>query len=107
MVIFPGGYGTLDELFEALTLVQTGKVQSLPVVLVGKEWWKRLIDWEFLRDEGVIAPEDLDLFRFVDSAREAWDKIQEYYRVRDGLILAARRAGRHAARTRRARGRKP
>jgi uncharacterized protein (TIGR00730 family) len=102
MVIFPGGYGTLDELFEALTLVQTGKVQSLPVVLVGKEWWKRLIDWEFLRDEGVIAPEDLDLFRFVDSAREAWDKIQEYYRVRDGLILAARRAGRHAARTRRA-----
>jgi uncharacterized protein (TIGR00730 family) len=103
MVIFPGGYGTLDELFEALTLVQTGKVESLPVILVGKEWWKRLIDWEFLRDEGVIAAEDLDLFRFVDSGREAWKKIQEYYRARRGLVLAGRRGARQAARTRRAR----
>ena len=84
MVIFPGGYGTLDELFEALTLVQTGKVQSLPVILFGRAWWSRLIDWKFLSDEGVIAPEDLDLFRFAETAEEAWEKIQGYYRSRGG-----------------------
>ncbi len=84
MVIFPGGYGTLDELFEALTLVQTGKVSSLPVILFGREWWTKLINWEYLRDEGVITPEDLNLFRFVDTAKEAWDKIQDYYRKKGG-----------------------
>jgi uncharacterized protein (TIGR00730 family) len=86
MVIFPGGYGTLDELFEALTLVQTGKVKSLPVILFGRAWWSRLIDWEFLRSEGVIADEDLDLFRFAETAEEAWEKIQDYYRSRSGGI---------------------
>jgi uncharacterized protein (TIGR00730 family) len=84
MAIFPGGYGTLDELFEALTLVQTGKVKSLPVILFGRAWWSRLIDWKFLSDEGVIAPEDLSLFRFAETAEEAWEKIQEYYRSRGG-----------------------
>ena len=84
MVIFPGGYGTLDELFESLTLVQTGKVKSLPVILFGREFWTRLINWDFLRDEGVIAEDDLDLFRFAETAQEAWDKIQEYYRKRGG-----------------------
>ena len=84
MAIFPGGYGTLDELFEALTLVQTGKVKSLPVILFGKAWWSRLIDFKFLADEGVIAPEDLDLFRFAETAEEAWEKIQAYYRSRGG-----------------------
>ena len=87
MVIFPGGYGTLDELFEALTLVQTGKVSSLPIILFGRKWWSRLINFNFLRDEGVIAPEDLDLFRFAETAEEAWEKIQEYYRVRGGGAL--------------------
>jgi uncharacterized protein (TIGR00730 family) len=87
MVIFPGGYGTLDELFEALTLVQTGKVRSLPVILFGKKWWSKLIDFNFLRDEGVITPEDLDLFRFAETAEEAWEKIQEYYRNRGGSML--------------------
>src|SRR5262245_17500027 len=72
MVIFPGGYGTLDELFEALTLVQTGKVKGLPVILFGREWWTKLINWTYLRDEGVIAPEDLNLFRFAETAAEAW-----------------------------------
>jgi uncharacterized protein (TIGR00730 family) len=86
MVIFPGGYGTLDELFEALTLVQTGKVKSLPVILFGREWWTRVIDWEYLRDEGVIAPGDLDLFRFAETAQEAWDTIRRYYRHRGGVF---------------------
>jgi uncharacterized protein (TIGR00730 family) len=86
MVIFPGGFGTLDELFEALTLVQTGKVKSLPVILFGREWWTRVVDWEFLRDEGVIARDDLDLFRFAETAQEAWDKIQEYYHRRGGVF---------------------
>src|SRR5262245_42815772 len=90
MVIFPGGYGTLDELFEALTLVQTGKVGSLPVILFGREWWTTLINWEFLRDQGVIAPSDLDLFRFAETAEEAWEKIQEYYRARDGVVIAGK-----------------
>src|SRR5262245_320006 len=72
MVIFPGGYGTLDDLFEALTLVQTGKVKGLPVILFGREWWTKLINWEYLADEGVIAPEDLNLFRFAETAAEAW-----------------------------------
>ncbi|HKQ98036.1 MAG TPA: TIGR00730 family Rossman fold protein [Candidatus Polarisedimenticolia bacterium] len=83
MVIFPGGYGTLDELFEALTLVQTGKVSSLPIILFGKKWWSKLINFNFLRDEGVIAPQDLDLFRFAETAEEAWEKIQEYYRSKN------------------------
>ena len=82
MVAFPGGYGTMDELFEALTLVQTGKIKSLPIILFGREFWQKAIDFEYLRDEGVIAPADLDLFRFVETAAEAWEKIQEYYRRR-------------------------
>lgn len=82
MVAFPGGYGTMDELFEALTLVQTQKVKSLPVILFGKEFWSRAIDFEFLRDEGVIGPNDLDLFRYAETAQEAWDMIQDYYRQR-------------------------
>jgi len=84
MVIFPGGFGTLDELFEALTLVQTGKVTGLPVILFGREWWTKLINWDYLRDEGVIAPEDLNLFRFAETASEAWAKIQNYYRKKGG-----------------------
>ncbi|HKY33835.1 MAG TPA: LOG family protein [Candidatus Polarisedimenticolia bacterium] len=80
MVFFPGGYGTMDELFEALTLVQTGKVKSLPVILFGKEFWTRAVNFEFLRDEGVIGPQDVRLFRYAETADEAWDKIQAYYR---------------------------
>ncbi len=80
MVAFPGGYGTMDELFEALTLVQTGKVQSLPVILFGKEFWSRAVDFQYLCDEGVIAPQDLKLFRYADSADQAWRMIQNFYR---------------------------
>jgi hypothetical protein len=72
MVAFPGGFGTLDELFETLTLVQTGKIDSMPIVLVGREFWRRIVDFEAMAAEGVISPGDLDLFHTVDTADEAW-----------------------------------
>ncbi len=75
LVIFPGGYGTMDELFEILTLIQTLKTPSIPVVLVGKEYWKRVIDFEFLQEEDVIAVDDLDMLSYVNNAEEAWEKI--------------------------------
>ena len=73
LVAFPGGFGTLDELFEALTLLQTKKITSFPIVLVGKDYWNRLIDFDFLVEQGSINETDLDLFHIVDSADEAWD----------------------------------
>jgi uncharacterized protein (TIGR00730 family) len=79
LVAFPGGYGTMDELFEALCLVQTEKVPRMPIVLVGKNWWNKMINWEFFVDEGVIDPEDLDLFSVVDTAQEAVDAIYAFY----------------------------
>lgn len=86
-VIFPGGLGTLDELFEALTLAQTGHNIKYPIVLVGKEFWGGLIDWikETLVASGRVSQKDLDLFRLVDSAAEARDKILEYYANDSGV----------------------
>jgi uncharacterized protein (TIGR00730 family) len=81
LVAFPGGYGTLDELFEALTLIQTGKARRVPVLLYGSEFWKRLINWEVLVETTCIHPEDLDLFSFVDSPQQAWRKIVEFYNL--------------------------
>jgi uncharacterized protein (TIGR00730 family) len=75
LVVFPGGFGTLDELFEILTLIQTLKSPSIPIVLVGKEYWQRAIDFEFLNEEGVISSSDLDMLTYVNNAKEAWDKI--------------------------------
>jgi len=75
LVAFPGGFGTLDELFETLTLIQTGKVRRIPVLLFGREFWERVIHFQALVDEGTIAPEDLSLFNYVDTAEEAWDII--------------------------------
>jgi uncharacterized protein (TIGR00730 family) len=72
LVCFPGGFGTLDELFEVLTLTQTGKVRKRPIVLVGKTFWSRLIDWDWLVETGMISPGDLKLFSIVDTAEEAW-----------------------------------
>lgn len=80
LVAFPGGYGTLDELFETLTLVQTGKVGRMPIVLVGEPFWRRVIDFEFLVEEGVIARHDLDLFTIVDSADAAITVLQDFYK---------------------------
>jgi len=79
MVAFPGGYGTMDELFEALCLVQTGKMPRMPIVLVGRDWWKRMINWDLFVEEGVIDPEDLDLFSTVDTAQEAVDAVYAFY----------------------------
>ena len=84
LVAFPGGFGTMDELFEALTLVQTRKVAHLPVVLVGRSFWERAIDFPFLVSEGLIAPEDLRLFRYAETADEAWRHIGEYYLKYEG-----------------------
>ena len=75
-VLFPGGYGTLDELFELLTLRQVGTKSPMPIVLFGREFWERLIDFEFLAESGLISRDDLKLFHFADSAEEAWRHIQ-------------------------------
>ncbi len=72
MVAFPGGFGTLDELFETLTLVQTHKIDPMPIVLVGRAFWQRIVDFEAMVDEGVISRSDLDLFHLVENADEAW-----------------------------------
>ncbi len=79
LVAFPGGYGTMDELFETLTLVQTRKIAPLPIVLVGREFWSRAVDFPFLVEEGVIDPEDEDLFCFAETADEILDIIVGWY----------------------------
>jgi uncharacterized protein (TIGR00730 family) len=79
LVAFPGGFGTLDELFEVLTLVQTRKIKPVPVVLVGEEYWSRAVDFGFLADEGVIDAEDRELFWFAETADEIWSSILEWY----------------------------
>jgi uncharacterized protein (TIGR00730 family) len=78
LVAFPGGFGTLDELFETLTLLQTGKTQSVIVVLVGRDFWERLINWQFLVDCGLIAQADLRLFHYAETAQDAWDLIARH-----------------------------
>lgn len=80
MACFPGGFGTMDELFEALTLIQTGKIQPMPVLLFGEAWWRRVINFDALVEEGTISPEDLSIFRFVETAEDGWKAIVEFYR---------------------------
>jgi uncharacterized protein (TIGR00730 family) len=79
LVAFPGGYGTLDELFETLALIQSRKIAPLPVVLVGERYWRRAFDVDFLVDEGVIDEEDRDLFWYAETAREIWDGIRHWH----------------------------
>jgi len=79
LIAFPGGYGTMDELFETLTLIQTKKIKPLPVILFGKEFWNTAVNFDFLVSEGVIAPGDKDLFYSVEKAEEAWEIIREFY----------------------------
>jgi len=74
-VAFPGGFGTLDELFETLTLVQTQKVASMPILLFGREFWERIINFNALVEEGTISSKDLKLFQYVETAEEAWEII--------------------------------
>jgi uncharacterized protein (TIGR00730 family) len=80
VAVFPGGYGTFDEMFELLTLVQTGKVRPLPILLFGRDYWKRVVNFEAMVEEGVIAPHDIDLIRWCEEADEAWAYVREFYR---------------------------
>ncbi|HVO87543.1 MAG TPA: TIGR00730 family Rossman fold protein [Casimicrobiaceae bacterium] len=82
LVAFPGGFGTLDELFETLALVQTRKIAPVPIILVGESYWRRVIDFDFMLEEGVIDPEDANLFWFAESAADVWADINAYYRAR-------------------------
>ncbi len=77
LAAFPGGFGTLDELFEILTLIQTRKAPTIPVVLFGRQYWQRLIDFGFMREEGMISPDDLDMFEIVDDVEEAWESLSQ------------------------------
>jgi uncharacterized protein (TIGR00730 family) len=79
LVCFPGGFGTLDELFEVLTLVQTGKSRMRPILLFGREFWTRLIDFDLLIETAMISPEDVKLFHFVETAEEAWALLVSEY----------------------------
>lgn len=81
LVVFPGGYGTLDELFEALTLIQTRKAQKVPVIMVGEAFWRHLINFDFLLEQGTISPGDLELFHYVESGEQAWEMIAEHYQL--------------------------
>ena len=81
LVIFPGGFGTLDELFDALTLRQTGRMQEIPIIMYGSEYWNRVIDFQALADEGVIADHHLDLIHYANSPAEAWKIIADFHHL--------------------------
>ncbi|WP_456431201.1 LOG family protein [Nitratifractor sp.] len=88
LVVYPGGFGTFDELFETLTLIQTRKNDPIPVVLVGRSYWSKAVDFDFLAEEGVIAPEDLEIFHFADNAAEAWKHILNWHEIYNTPLLA-------------------
>ncbi len=79
VAVFPGGFGTFDETFELLTLVQTGKIKPMPILMFGERFWRRVVNFDALVEEGVISAPDLNLFRFVETADEAWAAIQSFY----------------------------
>jgi uncharacterized protein (TIGR00730 family) len=81
VAIFPGGFGTLDEFFETLTLIQTGRMERVPLLLFGIEFWRKVINFEALAEAGTISPEDPDLFTVVDTAEEGWDVIRRHYNL--------------------------
>ncbi|MGK6354569.1 LOG family protein [Sphingomonas sp. DT-207] len=83
VAVFPGGFGTFDESFELLTLIQTGKIDPIPVLFYGKEFWSRVVNFEALCEEGVISPRDLNLFRFVETAEEGWEIVQDFWKKRE------------------------
>lgn len=80
-VVFPGGFGTMDEFFEAMTLIQTKRMEPVPVILFGEAFWRSIINFEALADFGTISPEDIDLLYFCDNADDAWRKIESFYEV--------------------------
>ena len=79
IAVFPGGFGTLDELFEVLTLIQTERMARIPILLFGRAFWEKIIDFKALADAGTISPDDLDLFDYVDGAEDAWSRIAAHY----------------------------
>jgi uncharacterized protein (TIGR00730 family) len=81
VAIFPGGFGTLDEFFETLTLIQTGRMERIPLLLFGMEFWSKVINFEALAESGTISPEDIGLFTVVDSAEDGWNVIREHYNL--------------------------
>jgi uncharacterized protein (TIGR00730 family) len=90
LVVFPGGFGTLDELFDALTLRQTRRMQQIPIIMFGREYWDQVIDFEFLADEGVIADEHLGFIQYAETAQQAWDLIRRFHELgEDGAAVAA------------------
>ncbi|MCB1385517.1 MAG: LOG family protein [Nitratireductor sp.] len=86
VAVFPGGFGTMDEMFEALTLIQTKRMEPVPFLLFGKEFWNSIINFRELADQGTISPDDLDLFHFVDTAQEGWRLIADHYGLKRDLI---------------------
>ena len=85
VAVFPGGFGTMDELFETLTLIQTQKMKPIPILLFGKKFWNRVVNFEALAEEGTISPRDLELFHWCETAEQAWAHIQKFYSLKDPL----------------------
>jgi uncharacterized protein (TIGR00730 family) len=85
LAVFPGGFGTFDEMFELLTLIQTGKMKPIPILLFGQDFWNRVVDFEALADEGVIAHSDLNLLTWVETAEDAWAAVQAFYQDSETL----------------------
>ncbi len=85
LAAFPGGFGTFDELFELLTLIQTGKIKPIPVLLYGREFWERVVNFPALVEEGVISERDLQLFTFCETAQDGWDRVRAFYADEPGL----------------------
>ena len=78
MVTFPGGFGTIDELFEALTLIQTNKITPIPIILFGEDYWRKIVNFEAIVDAGVVSTEDLNLFTYVETTESTWNTIRDY-----------------------------
>lgn len=92
VAVFPGGFGTFDESFELLTLIQTGKIAPIPVIFYGRDFWNRVVNFEALVEEGVISPRDLELFHFCETAEEGWQIVQDFWRGKDHTRIERPRA---------------
>jgi uncharacterized protein (TIGR00730 family) len=87
LAVFPGGFGTFDEFFELLTLIQTGKMKPIPILLFGKAFWTRVVNFDALAEEGVISPADLNLFTWVETAEEGWEAVRAFYNDGDTPLV--------------------
>ena len=87
LVVFPGGFGTLDELFDILTLMQTNKSAFIPVILIGKAYWEKVINFDFLKEEGMVSSTDLDLITYADNAKEAWEKVLAWHEKKGSSLF--------------------